>query len=36
MEIWIRQGYDLNEMDNLKVYLREIFGSLVNESKIIV
>lgn len=36
MEIWIRQGYDLAEMENLKVYLREIFGSLVNESKIIV
>ena len=36
MEIWIRKGYDLNEMDSLKSYLQEIFGSLVNESKIIL
>ena len=36
MEIWIRKGYDLGEMDSLKSYLQEIFGSLVNESKIII
>lgn len=36
MEIWIRKGYDLNEMVELKKYLQDIFGSLVNESKIIL
>jgi hypothetical protein len=34
MEIWIRKGYDLNEMDNLKKYLQDNFGSLVVEAKI--
>lgn len=36
MEIWIRKGYDLSEMENLKIHLKDLFGSLVNESKIIV
>ena len=34
MEIWIRKGYDLEEMDNFKSYLASTFGSIVNESKI--
>jgi hypothetical protein len=36
MEIWIRNGYELNEMESLKKYLQDIFGSLVTESKIII
>jgi hypothetical protein len=34
MEIWIRKGYDLTEMEEFKSYLANNFGSIVNESKI--
>ena len=34
IEIWIRKGYDLAELDELKVYLGEVFGSVVVETKI--
>ncbi len=34
MEIWIRKGYNQNEMEDFKTYLANNFGSIVNESKI--
>jgi hypothetical protein len=34
IEIWIRKGYDLANLDELKVYLGKVFGSSVTETKI--
>ncbi len=36
IEIWIRKGHDLAELDELKVYLGKVFGTLVMETKITV
>lgn len=34
MEIWLREGYEINQLGLFKNYLKDLFGSIVSETKI--